>query len=68
MFDRAGLAKLVGEAHIFWDAAQAIVAIHRKHEIHGCGKCGAEGERCPVFRAAQQAAAIELPDSSPALV
>lgn len=54
MFDRTGLTKMVGEKHILWDAAQAIIASHQSHELDGCAKCDSRNEVCDVLRAARR--------------
>lgn len=50
IFQRAGLIRLVGEQHIFWDAAQAIIALHKKHELEGCRRCAGSEAGCPIIR------------------
>jgi sulfate permease, SulP family len=53
MAERTGLVQLVGEEQIHWSAVQAILAVHARHEAHGCSLCGAYGAGCAILRAAQ---------------
>jgi SulP family sulfate permease len=52
MFERAGLAELVGADQIYWSAVEAIIQLHEKRQIHGCPHCDARGDGCTVLRAA----------------
>ena len=54
MAERSGLVKLIGAEHVYWSAAQAIVALHERREIHGCSFCGALGAGCQVLQAARE--------------
>jgi SulP family sulfate permease len=42
MFTRTGLLDLVGDARIFWGAAQAIRAMQQHHSTHGCARCAGQ--------------------------
>ena len=52
MFERAGLAELVGADHIFWSAIEAIIQLHEKRQISGCPHCDIRGDGCTVLHAA----------------
>jgi SulP family sulfate permease len=59
--DRVGLTELVGEGHIYWSGAQAIIALHERREIHGCSFCGAQGAGCQVLQAAHERVHLNPP-------
>ena len=44
---RAGFVALIGEQHIFWDAAAAINYVHDRIAVSGCQGC----TDCPVVTA-----------------
>ncbi|MEF3275159.1 MAG: SulP family inorganic anion transporter [Chloroflexus sp.] len=54
MFKRTGLYQKVGEQHIFWSSADAIVYLHEKRMLQGCARCHAHAESCEVLRMAQE--------------
>jgi SulP family sulfate permease len=63
MFDRTGLTALIGAQHIVWDAAQAILASHQRHEVDVCAKCDSRSEACSILRAVRhQNAETQLAD------
>lgn len=64
MFDRTGLTDLIGPQHIFWDAAQAIIASHQRRELEGCAQCDLRADACTVLRAARRGD-VELAQSEP---
>jgi SulP family sulfate permease len=63
IFQRVGLIKMVGEHHVFWDAAQAIMTLHNKHEIEGCSRCAGSANGCPVLRGMQPRVEEHLQDT-----
>jgi SulP family sulfate permease len=54
MFDRTGLTQLIGEQNLFWNSAQAIIALHDQRKLNGCPRCNAHGDGCAVLRAAHK--------------
>jgi SulP family sulfate permease len=57
--ERSGLIRLVGAEHVYWSAAEAILALHERREIHGCSFCGAQGAGCQVLQAARERSGSE---------
>lgn len=53
MFTRTGLSGTIGKDNIYWNSAQAIIAMHEHRAVHACPRCHASGEGCEAFRAAR---------------
>lgn len=56
MFKRTGLSETIGTDNIYWNSAQAIIALHEHRAIHACSHCHASGESCEALRAARDEA------------
>lgn len=46
MFERTGLSETIGTDNIYWNLAQAIIALHEHRAIHACSHCHVSGEGC----------------------
>ncbi len=53
MFKRTGLSGTIGSENIYWDSAQAIIALHEHRAIHACSACYVRGKGCEALRVAR---------------